>query len=378
MNIDWSVAIPLLITFIGMIGGIVYNQQTVKNLQLQLQNQKKVDEEKNAIERDKAENDETKVITDAAIGMVGQIKSLTERMAGLETENCNLYQKLNQVIKENEDLKNKISVFERALLESPVYRIFFDTTHFACLITNTATGKIFDSNKSFEDLYGYSKPELSTMTIYDLSLQRDETEKSITDKSSKVERIYRNKNGQGFLVDIYANYYRIDGTEYGLYLHIPKVKTSLASRVRDLLDEILTFYGSDYATLWCIHNHGKNKLSELYESVKHGNAYLLQDYKNMPSTMFEELFSYLKENKFILIDNNEKIDIKFEPIRLILRHSGLNNILFTGIFYNENIVGMLSTSWRGSADLDQEKINKLIKYSESELLCDAVRQEIEK
>jgi PAS domain S-box-containing protein len=169
-----------------------------------------------------AGSEEAKTIIDGAVKVV---PFLSTRIELLESENQKLYTQMRQLIDENKILSDKISFFERALLEkeNPIYRNFFEIISFACLIVKAKDGTIYDGNGSFCRLYGYGENELKTMTIYDITLEKEETENAINNKVAYVEnRLHKNKNNDSFNVEIYATYYDYCGVSYILCIYLPK------------------------------------------------------------------------------------------------------------------------------------------------------------
>jgi PAS domain S-box-containing protein len=307
--------------------------------------------------------DDTTKMLNSAMEMVDRFDKLVEQVKFLETENSSL--------------KSKVQMLEKALLESPLYRTFFEMTKFDCLILYAETGKIFDSNNSFREHYGYTEKELTSMSVYDLTMQPEETKISIETGLEHVpSRLHRTKNGQAFLVEVFAVYHVMNDVKYIFCIYVPKVQANIASRVQDMLTQIIDKFNTDYATVWVLHNGGSNKLSGLYEAVRTGNSYLFQDYRRLPATIFGDLFVELKEKKVVVV--NEK-DSRFEPTRLIMKHANLSAIVFVAVMDKDNnkLIGMLTTSWRNrEPNLCESDISILTKYAESDLLRQVVGSEV--
>lgn len=313
------------------------------------------------IKEHKEKVEESELIVKNAMQLFDRFDKLAIRLQLLEDESI-VFQK-------------RIKGLENALLESSTYKYFFELSRLASVIL-TMDGKIYDSNLAFQQLYGYTAEELSSMTIYDVSAEPDKTKESITKEEPYIEnRLHRNKHRKTFLVDVNAVYYTIEDMEvkYIYCIFIPKVKAKLSSRIQDVLDTIVERFYSDYSTLWVIHNGGSKKISAMYESVKFGNTFLFQDYKKLPSTIFEDLFAYLLENDYLFIKQKDE---NFDSLRMTMKHADLSSIILFPIKEDETLIGLLSTSWR-SIDpvLLEDDIKRMIKYSESELLKEAVNIE---
>lgn len=325
------------------------------------------------------ENQGAKDLVDSALKMVGSIDTLTDRINSVEGENKNLRDQYALIFNENIMLKDRIGLLEKTLLESPVYRMFFELTKFSCLIINSNTGKIFDVNKAFAELYGYSESELLELTVYDLSLEKNETRFAIENKIKHIkERLHRKKDGTNLLVEVHVTYYELNGVNYGLCVYLPRKESSLESRITDLLSNVISDFASDYSTVWALHNHNVNKLSAIYESIKTGNSYLMLNYKRMPSTVFQELFDYLDINNYLLVNED---DAGFDAVRATLKHAELKTILICPVkdFIDGKykIIGLLSTSWKKDAPtLNKDLIDRFYKYANSLLVLDVVNIEI--
>ena len=335
-----------------------------------------IEQEKVDIEEQKINSDASKFAIENAAKVYEQINELLDMVKKLSDENLNLRKQFAIIQNENLILKDRLGILEKAFLENPIYNIFFKLTKFACAIIKTNDGTFFDVNNAFCEMYGYNEKELLSMSVFDLSLQRDETRKALdsSDNTHITDRLHKNKSGQSFLVEIHIVRHFFNDEEYVMGIFIPRVKVSLSARIQDMLLSIITEYSSDYATLWAIHNHGKNKISGIYESVKRGNAYLFQDYRMIPSTIFDDLFQEISKSKYIILRQD---DDRFDSTRATLKYSDLYCIMFAGVFDNGELIGMLSTSWRDSnPNISEIQIEQFIKYSKSDVICETITNEL--
>lgn len=335
-----------------------------------------IEKEKLDIEEKRTDSDASKLAIENASKVYEQINELLDMVKRLSDENLNLRKQFGIIQNENSMLKDRLGILEKAFLENPVYNVFFKSTKFACAIIKSSDGTFFDINNSFCEMYGYNEKELKNMSIFDLSLQRDETRKTLNspDNTHITDRLHKNKSGQSFLVEIHLVHHFFNDEEYVLGVFIPRVKVALSARIQDMLLSIISEYSSDYATLWAIHNHGKNKISGIYESVKRGNAYLFQDYRMIPSTIFDDLFQEIILKKYIILRQD---DDKFDSTRATLKHSDLYCIMFAGVFDDNELIGMLSTSWRDSnPNIGEQQVEQFIKYSKSDVICEIIRNEL--
>ncbi|MCJ7542283.1 MAG: PAS domain S-box protein [Desulfobacterales bacterium] len=102
---------------------------------------------------------------------------------------------------------------EDALRESEEkYRKLFEMESDALALVDMETGKIFDVNRSFIKLYGYSKGEILCMKSTDFSAEPDRTKNSILNSETYTPlRYHKKKDGTVFPVEITANYFEHKG-----------------------------------------------------------------------------------------------------------------------------------------------------------------------
>lgn len=348
-------------TLVAAVGALILGIMNRIDAKKKQEAELKIKEAEAKMNEKKEHSEEDKRVIDSAMQMVDRVDKLMAQMKEMEAENLKL--------------KDKVIALEKALIQSPLYKAFFGLLKFPSVIIESTTGEIVDANASFENLFGYTSRELSEIKIYDLSLQKEETIRAIEKKVSYVEsRLYRTKEGKALLVEVNAIHYLVDEVQYSFLIYMPKVKASVSQRIQDVLDNIIETFGSDYATIWVIHNGGSNKLSGLHEAVKPGNAYLFQDYRRLPSMIFQDLFDYLSEHKYIFLRQDDE---GFTGTRMSLKHAKLDCILLVPVMSEGKLIGMLSTSWKGRIpNVCQEDVAKISRYSESDLIREVLKAEI--
>lgn len=371
--------VTLLLALGGFLVSILtlYWNRNIAKKQLDLETKKTELES----DREAAKNklDENKFVVDSAIQMLSQVEVLTKRIDELESYNISLREKVIALENENCTLKEKLAGFEKTMFtNSPIYKLFFELSGFAQIVVDIKNGKIIEANKSFCNLYGYSREEISSKSIYDITMQEQETRSALANRIYYVaERIHKNKRGQSLLVEAYASYYEEHDDNYAFITYLPKTECDTIIRIHDLLNEIVNMYNSDYATLWSFHNHGVNKLSGLYQSVKSGNTHLIQDYRNMPMSVFDDVLKDLEKNKILIIGNNDK----YESSKRILSHAGLYLMVAIGVYEDDRLIGILTTSWKDK-DIavrfanNEENASKLLKFSQSDLTHKLIKEKL--
>jgi hypothetical protein len=210
---DWLPIIASIIAGLGGIAGLAAWKKVVvddKNKQKELTIQEKI-----------AEADIAKKLQEASQGIS---EFWEKRFYDQKCEYEKLKDKLESVIRENEMLKERISFFERALLESPLYRLFFEITQFASIIVDLETGNFFDCNKSFKRTYEYSEYD-TVLNIKDIWVDLQECSDFIDKKSLHVvNKLHKTKSGEQFEVEIYAMYTEHKEVPYALCILIPDKK----------------------------------------------------------------------------------------------------------------------------------------------------------
>jgi PAS domain S-box-containing protein len=280
------------------------------------------------------------------------------------------------VEEENQSLRTKIATLEQALIQSPIYKFFFEYSRFPCNIIESQSGKIIDANIAFKKEFGYNDDDLSKMTIFDFSLEPDKTKRSIEEEVNHVTtRLVKRKSGESTAVEISMVQYEKDGMKYAFGMFFPKIEISISSRIEDILQSVLTSFSSEYATLWVLHNGGSNKISGMYEATKPGNRYLVQDYRGIPAKIFEKTLNTVHKNGHALI--SVKQEDEYPGIVGSLKFSGLGSILLCPIVDKDNtLIGMISTSWReDDIELCDETIAILLKFAKSDILKEATLKE---
>lgn len=315
-------------------------------------------------------NDSTKTLIENAIEISKQVEPLTERIRALEEQNETFRNKITLLSGENSVLKDKIFLLERALVESPLYHAFFDIAPFPCVIFSVDDGKIFDANASFTNLLAMES--VSSSNIYEMSgCLEDLREKIISGKEEVDRAIFLTPRKRPVIGKMVLVYYSNNNVDYCLGVYIVNGEEDIESRAGDMLSELIRHYNSDYATIWKIHNHGTNKLSAEYEIARKGNDYLLQDYQNLPTTIFGDLFRKLSKNGSVYVNEKNTTD---DATILTLQHAGLESILAAGIFDDgKNLVGLITTSWKSELS-DSLPHDMIKKFADSDLAKNALEQ----
>lgn len=111
---------------------------------------------------------------------------------------------------------------EAAIRESEEkYKILFEMESDAIAVIEIKTGNILEVNKSFIELYGYSREEVLKMKNSDFAAEQEETKKATQKKLNKVlVRYHRKKDGTVFPVEINANIFNYRGRE----VHIATIR----------------------------------------------------------------------------------------------------------------------------------------------------------
>ncbi|MFA6995559.1 MAG: PAS domain-containing sensor histidine kinase [Patescibacteria group bacterium] len=144
-----------------------------------------------------------------------------------------------------------IDITDRKLMErqwqesEEKYHQVFSTVNDAIVLVDSATGKIIDVNMSFLDLYGYSREEILSMNITDISAEEEKTKDSIAGViTGEVKfvpvRYHKKKNGIIFPVEISSCFFITNGQGVvcGMYRDISereKVNQMIAEKNKELL-----------------------------------------------------------------------------------------------------------------------------------------------
>jgi PAS domain S-box-containing protein len=94
------------------------------------------------------------------------------------------------------------------------YRLLFETESDALLLVDVASLRLVDANPAAEDLWGYDRAELLSLTVANLSAEPDSTLDSIRTPTGRVHiplRWHRRRDGTVFPVEITANRLLLDG-----------------------------------------------------------------------------------------------------------------------------------------------------------------------
>ncbi len=113
-------------------------------------------------------------------------------------------------------------VTERRVAEEAIrsseekFRALFSASVDAIALYDAATSRVLDANEAFEQLYGYTRAELVTLSAIDLSAEPEETRQVFADlreagQQVKVRRRSRRKDGSVFLADISDGVFLLGG-----------------------------------------------------------------------------------------------------------------------------------------------------------------------
>lgn len=124
------------------------------------------------------------------------------------------YQNKNYSISISQDISDR-KQSEIALRESENrYRLLFELESDAIVLIDNETGRLLECNAAAEQLYGYSRDELLTMTNTDLSDEPKDTRRVTTTSKPNVDQVihiplryHRKKNGQIFPVEITGRFF---------------------------------------------------------------------------------------------------------------------------------------------------------------------------
>lgn len=98
---------------------------------------------------------------------------------------------------------------DKALGESEIkYRKLFELHSDAIVMLDSNTGKILDANASALKLYGYTKQDLPTKTIYELSAKPDKTREAMVQEQQAVQiHWHRKSDGTVFPVETFNSFF---------------------------------------------------------------------------------------------------------------------------------------------------------------------------
>ena len=117
---------------------------------------------------------------------------------------------------------SKLKEVEHALLISnDKFEKAFNNTPNMIIITNQASGKIYDINQSFEEIFGYNKKELIGKTTFDINLWDNLDDRNLyigsLNKNGTVEDgifSFNTKAGNIIIANVYASIVTIDNEAY--------------------------------------------------------------------------------------------------------------------------------------------------------------------
>ena len=97
------------------------------------------------------------------------------------------------------------------------YRKLFETQNESIILINSKTKRITDVNPAACKLYGYTKQELLTLSVFDISIQHNETNETLNKTVSEnnntlvANRLHKCKNGEIIIVEVQNTIIIVDG-----------------------------------------------------------------------------------------------------------------------------------------------------------------------
>lgn len=303
-----------------------------------------------------------------ALNIAKQVEPLSKRIDELELENSELRLEIDTFREQKKILEDKVQAMEIAMLESPIYRRFFEFATFPCVVFNPISGEIINANNDLLDKIG--KNFRTGTNFFSNIINSDYLRKHLDNKNSMIRDVFMSTGGtvlNGRFAVVYAT---IDEKPICLVVISVHSSSTMEARVQDLLCQIIGEYESDYATVWSVHKNGVQKFSAVYECAASGNDYLFHNYRDLPVYAYEDMFSAIKKDRYISICVDTTT---LSSAKHTLESAGLNTIILCGIFKDGEIVGMLSTSWKNAGnECNRLDIDKLKTYAESNLLQDVM------
>ncbi|MGE5430930.1 MAG: ATP-binding protein [Syntrophomonadaceae bacterium] len=136
-----------------------------------------------------------------------------------------LYQKIAELQKKAEqleDLERENSILKEQLYAcEEKYRNIAEMESDAILLVDNVNGRLLDVNNSACRLYGYSKEEMLSLNIMDLSAEPAMTRQVMLDHQTLVpRRFHKKKGGFSFPIELNIKFYELNGRE----VHISAVR----------------------------------------------------------------------------------------------------------------------------------------------------------
>lgn len=141
----------------------------------------------------------------------GSSEELYQRITELQKRVC----QLEDLERQNCDLKGQLLASEEK------YRNFSEMESDAILLVNNTTGQLLDVNNSACRLYGYTKEEMLSLNIMDLSAEPEKTKEVMLHHQTLVpRRFHKKKDGSTFPIGLNIKFYELNGQE----VHISAVR----------------------------------------------------------------------------------------------------------------------------------------------------------
>ncbi|MGE5352645.1 MAG: ATP-binding protein [Syntrophothermus sp.] len=129
---------------------------------------------------------------------------------------------LQKRIVELEDLERQNGVLKEELLASEEKcRNIIEMESDAILLVDNTTGQLLDVNNSACRLYGYTKEEMLSLNLIDLSAEPEKTRQVMLEHQTSIpRRFHRKKDGSTFPIGLNIKFYAVNGRE----VHISAVR----------------------------------------------------------------------------------------------------------------------------------------------------------
>jgi len=257
------------------------------------------------------------------LGSVGRLHNFSDEeinlsrtlssQAAMALSNSMLFEKTKEDLVKLEILINERKISEEALRQSENrYRNLFENHSAVKLLIEPETGNILEANHSAAEFYGYTKEELTSMSIQQINMLGEEDVKKEIDKAKSNQKIFfefKHKTADGSIrdVEVFTSIIESNGSQY---LHSIIHDVTESKKAKDAL-----------------------KQSE-------------EDYRTLFNQAHDPIIVFLPENEIILDVNNRACDVygysKEELIGMSLEKISqnikagkekINKVLSEGSFY---------------------------------------------
>lgn len=132
----------------------------------------------------------------------------------------------NPIIKDNQcegyisftiDIDTNVKIKKLLIESEQLYRKLFDAMSDPVILFEVETKRIIDINPAAIKKYGYSRFEFLTLSVYDITSQKDISNNYIKNKETYSPlRYHKNKDGFIFPVEISSSYFKINNKEFSV------------------------------------------------------------------------------------------------------------------------------------------------------------------